>query len=139
LTQRLDERTFCALLLALGAAQIGLFAWMVVSPSTFFNAIADFGPLSTHDIRDAAIFPLAVGVGLLVSVRLPLWRVPALAITAIWYIAHAVNHLVDIGDADPGWIGPFDFVALLSTGALLVWLAFVAHGRNSSRPPGNEN
>ena len=26
---------------------------------------------------------------------------------------HTVNHLVDIGGTDPGWLGPFNFVSLL--------------------------
>ncbi len=123
---RLDERTFRSVLTLLGASQIALFAWMVISPSSFFDAIASFGPQNDHYVRDAAMFPLAIGIGLLVSARRPSWRVPSLAIAAVWYLAHAVNHLIDIGDADPGWIGPFDFVVILLTGLLLGWLALAA-------------
>ena len=123
---RLGERTFRAVLILLGASQIALFAWMVISPSSFFDAIASFGPQNDHYVRDAAMFPLAIGIGLLVSARRPSWRVPSLAIAAVWYLAHAVNHLIDIGDADPGWIGPFDFVVILLTGLLLGWLAIAA-------------
>ncbi len=123
---RLDERTFRSVLTLLGASQIALFAWMVISPSSFFDAIASFGPQNDHYVRDAAMFPLASGIGLLVSARRPSWRVPSLAIAAVWYLAHAVNHLIDIGDADPGWIGPFDFVVILLTGLLLGWLALAA-------------
>lgn len=123
---RLDERTFRSVLTLLGASQIALFAWMVISPSSFFDAIASFGPQNDHYVRDAAMFPLAIGIGLLVSARRPSWRVPSLAIAAVWYLAHAVNHLIDIGDADPGWIGPFDFVVILLTGLLLGWLAIAA-------------
>lgn len=123
---RLDERTFRSVLTLLGASQIALFAWMVISPSSFFDAIASFGPQNDHYVRDAAMFPLAIGIGLLVSARRPSWRVPSLAIAAVWYLAHAINHLIDIGDADPGWIGPFDFVVILLTGLLLGWLALAA-------------
>ena len=123
---RWGERTFRAVLILLGASQIALFAWMVISPSSFFDAIASFGPQNDHYVRDAAMFPLAIGIGLLVSARRPSWRVPSLAIAAVWYLAHAVNHLIDIGDADPGWIGPFDFVVILLTGLLLGWLAIAA-------------
>ena len=130
---RLDERTFRALLLTLGATQIALFAWMVISPSSFFDAIADFGPQNSHDIRDAAMVPLAVGVALLVSAFQRSWRVPALAIAAIWYLAHAVNHLVDVGDADPGWIGPFDLIALVATGLLFGGLALAVRKPSAAR------
>lgn len=132
---RFDERTFRALLFALGAAQIALFAWMVISPSSFFDAIAGFGPQNDHYIRDAAMFPLAIGVGLLISASRPSWRVPALAIAAVWYLAHAVNHLIDIGDAEPGWVGPFDFVAILITGLVLAWLAFAAARADAREVP----
>jgi hypothetical protein len=121
----LGERALRAILFALGATQVALFVWMIASPGTFFEAIAGFGGRNDHFIRDAAVFPLAIGAGLLVSVRRPSWRVPTLAIGAVWYLAHAVNHLIDIGDSEPGWVGPFDFVALLATGLLLLWLALV--------------
>jgi len=122
----LDQRALRPILIALGAIQLALFVWMVASPESFFDAIAGFGERNDHYIRDAALFPLAIGVGLLVAAWRPEWRVPALAIAAVWYLAHAVNHLVDIGDADPGWVGPFDFVLLLASGLVLAWLAFVA-------------
>ena len=131
--QLLDERGFRAVLYLLGASQIALFAWMVISPGSFFDGIAGFGPQNDHYIRDAAMFPLAVGIGLLISARRPSWRGPTLAIAAIWYLAHAVNHLVDIADADPGWVGPFDFLAILITGLVLAWLAVAAGKVEPSR------
>lgn len=99
---------------------------MIVSPGSFFDAIAGFGARNDHYIRDNATFPLAIGIGLLVAAQRPGWRFPVLLVSAVWYLAHAVNHLVDIGESDPGWVGPADFAALLLTGLVLLLLAVLA-------------
>jgi hypothetical protein len=122
----MPERSWRALLTGIGLSQIALAAWQVVSPGSFFQAIADFGDQNQHYIRDNATFPFAVGVGLLLAAARPAWRAPVLLVTALWYLAHAVNHLVDIGEADPGWIGSFDFVALFISGLLFAGLALRA-------------
>jgi hypothetical protein len=122
----LSESGFRAVLLAFGVSQLALAAWMIVSPGSFFDAIAGFGGQNDHYIRDNATFPLAIGIGLLLAAGRPSWRFPVLLVSAVWYLAHAVNHLVDIGDSDPDWVGPADFVVILVTGLLLAWLASVA-------------
>jgi len=121
-----SDSSFRAVLIVLGASQLALAAWMIVSPSSFFDAVAGFGAQNDHYIRDNATFPLAIGIGLLVAARRPSWRFPVLLVAAIWYLAHAVNHLIDTGESDPDWVGPADFVAILLTGITLAWLAFVA-------------
>lgn len=122
----LSESGFRAVLLAFGLSQLALAAWMIVSPGSFFDAIAAFGPRNDHYIRDNATFPLAIGIGLVLAASRPSWRFPVLVVASIWYLAHALNHLVDLGEADPDWVGPADFVAILVTGVLLAWLASVA-------------
>jgi hypothetical protein len=96
----------------LGIGQLGLGLWMAVAPSTFYDALANFGPENAHDLRDVATFYLALGVVLLVAARRPSWRVPTLAFAGLQYGLHTINHLIDIGDSDPGWVGVFDFVSL---------------------------
>jgi hypothetical protein len=120
------ESSFRAVLVVLAASQLGLAVWMAVSPGSFFDAIAGFGTQNDHYIRDVAVFYLAIGVGLAVAAIRPSWRFPVLAISATWYLAHAVNHLVDIGESDPDWVGPVDFVAILATGLVLLGLAVLA-------------
>jgi hypothetical protein len=120
------ESSFRAVLVVLAASQLGIAVWMIVSPGSFFDAIAGFGTQNDHYIRDVAVFYLAIAVGLAVAATRPSWRFPVLAISATWYLAHAVNHLVDIGEADPDWVGPADFVAILVTGLLLLGLAVIA-------------
>jgi hypothetical protein len=137
-----NEPTFRAVLYILGASQLALAAWMIVSPGSFFDAVAGFGVQNNHYIRDNATFPLAIGVGLLIAAGRPSWRFPVLVVAAVWYLAHAVNHLVDIGESDPDWVGPADFVVILVSGLALLWLALVAARSDvratdpGPRPPG---
>jgi hypothetical protein len=121
-----SESSFRAILLAFGISQLALAVWMIVSPGSFFDSIAGFGVQNDHYIRDNAMFPLAIGVGLVLAAGRPSWRVPVLVISAVWYLAHSVNHLVDIGESDPDWVGPADFVVILLTALALLGLAVQA-------------
>jgi hypothetical protein len=135
-----SESSFRAILYVFGLSQLALAAWMIVSPGSFFDAIAGFGGQNDHYIRDSATFPFAIGVGLLLAAERPRWRFPVLLVSAVWYLGHALNHLVDIGESDPGWVGPADFVAILITGLLLSGLAVhaaradVRSGRGGDSP-----
>ena len=117
------ERGLRTLLLFIGISQLALGAWQAISPGTFFDAVADFGQRNDHYLRDVSTFTLALGVALIISARKPSWRVPVLAYATLQYAFHSINHLIDIGDADPDWIGPFDFITLAITAVLLagVW------------------
>ncbi len=101
--------------------QLGLGVWQALSPGTFFDALADFGARNDHFLRDISTMYLALGVVLVVAINRPSWRVPVLAFAALQYGLHSINHLIDIGDADPGWIGPFDFVTLALTALALAF------------------
>jgi hypothetical protein len=35
------------------------------------------------------------------------------------FALHGLNHLIDVGSADPGWVGPLD-LAMLALGGLLL-------------------
>jgi hypothetical protein len=107
---------------ALAGVQLVTGLWMVVSPSTFYTAIADFGASNHHDLRDMAAFYLASGIVLAVSTARPTWRAPALALVGLQYGLHALNHLLDVGNASPGWVGPFDLVTLAAGAALIGWM-----------------
>ncbi len=106
-------------LLAFGIYQIALGLFMVIAPGTFFDELAAFGARNDHYIRDLATFELPLAVLFLVAAFRPGWRVPALAFGALHWALHAVSHLLDIGDADPEWLGPFDFIAITIGTALL--------------------
>jgi hypothetical protein len=109
-------------LVAFGLYQIAIGLFQAVAPGAFFDAVGPFGARNDHYVLDAATFELPLGAMLLAAVRLQSWRVPALAFATAHWALHSLNHLVDVGEADPGWVGVFDFVALTGGTAFLAWL-----------------
>ena len=99
-----------ALLIAFAAVQIviGLLLWL--TPGFFFEQIGPYGPRNDHYMGDLATWYLACGAALAVAVQRPSWRLPVLFVTAVQYALHSVNHLLDVGEADPGWLGPVNLV-----------------------------
>jgi hypothetical protein len=111
-----------ALLIAFAAVQlvIGLLLW--VAPGFFFDAIGPYGLRNDHYMGDVATWYLASGVAVLASVPRPVWRVPVLFLVAVQYALHSLNHLIDVGEADPGWLGPANLVSLVLATVLLGWM-----------------
>ena len=110
------------LLFAFAAGQLllGLLLWL--TPGFFYDEIGPFGPRNDHYMGDVATWYLALGAVTLASVHRVSWRVPVLALALVQYALHAINHLIDIGEADPSWLGPADFVSLTLTATLLAWM-----------------
>lgn len=106
-------------LLAFAAISILTGLAMAFAPGTFFEEVAPYEPRSDHFIRDLSTYSLASGVVFAVAAYTPSWRLPVLVFAALQYLLHAVNHLVDIGDTDPGSLGVFNFV-LIALGALVL-------------------
>jgi hypothetical protein len=109
-------------LAAVAAVQLATGLLLLLAPGAFYDAIANFGPENHHDLRDMAAFYLASAAVLAVAVGRPSWRAPALALVGLQFALHALNHLLDIGDADPSWIGPFDAVSLIGGALVIGWL-----------------
>jgi lysylphosphatidylglycerol synthetase-like protein (DUF2156 family) len=110
-------------LLALaGAYHLALGAVMVLAPRTFFDDLATYGAYNDHYIRDVATFYLALGAVLLVAVARTSWQVPLLAFAAVQYVFHVLNHLWDVGDTEPAWIGPANLVSLALIAVVLLWM-----------------
>jgi hypothetical protein len=103
---------------------LGLALW--ITPGTFFEEVGPYGTRNDHYMGDLATFYLALGAASLVAVVRGSWRVPVLAIALLQYVLHTLNHLIDIGEADPGWLGPANLIALAATTALLGWMLRVA-------------
>lgn len=110
-----------AVLVIFAAYLIGIALLAIVSPHTFFTKVGPFGSSNPHYTRDGATFELALGVGAAVAFTQRSWRVPALAVLTLQSLLHAINHLVDIGDAHPQWLGPFDFAGLALATSVLAW------------------
>jgi hypothetical protein len=119
----MSETALRNVLFVLAAIHLGLGALMAIDPGTFFEEVGRYGVRNDHYIGDGSAFYLAVGIGLVLAAGRPSWRVPVLAVAAIWYGLHALNHLVDIDEARTDSRGIFD-TAALALGALgLAWLA----------------
>jgi hypothetical protein len=113
-------------LIALAVTNLVLGLWLAFAPGAFYDALANFGARDDHFLRDNAMFYLAAAPTLALAVSRPSWRAPVLAVVGLQYGLHAINHLVDIGDADPSWVGPFDFVSLALGAALIFVMLRVA-------------
>jgi hypothetical protein len=122
----MSERSLRALIVALGLVQLGAGCWIAFATKSFGQALASFHGFNAHDLRDFATFYLALGIALLVAANRPQWRLPILALAALEYGFHAINHALDIAHSDPAWIGPTELAALSVSTALFAWLAQVA-------------
>jgi hypothetical protein len=114
------------LLAVFGAVQLVLGVLLWATPGFFFDEIGPYGVRNDHYMGDLATWYVALGAATLVAVRDLRWRVPVLAVALIQNTLHVVNHLIDIGDADPEWLGPVNFVSLALTSVLLAWMLVVA-------------
>jgi hypothetical protein len=106
----------------LGVVQLVIGAWLAIDPDSFVDKVAPFGTIDDHFLRDIATFQLATGAALLMAVGRPAWRVPVLFFAVVQGVLHTINHLIDIGDTDPSWQGPFNFAALLLQTGLFAYL-----------------
>jgi hypothetical protein len=123
------------LLLNFAVVHVGLGAWQLIAPGSFFDVLGPFGSSNEHYTRDVGTFTLALGVAFAIAWRRPQWRIGVVGYALFQYAFHAVNHLVDIGDADPERMGPIDFAAIGLTAAVLGWLLVqVLRERGSPRP-----
>jgi hypothetical protein len=111
-----------ALLIAFAAVQIVLGALLWLTPGFFHDEIGPYGPRNDHYMGDLATWYLALGAAAFVAVRRASWRVPVLAIALIQAALHTFNHVIDIGEADPSWLGPVNAVLLALTVVLLAWM-----------------
>ena len=120
------------LLAVFGAVQLVLGVLLWATPGFFFDEIGPYGMRNDHYMGDLATWYLALGAATLVAVRHARWRVPVLAVALIQNTLHVVNHVIDIGNADPEWLGPANFASLALTSVLLAWMLTVA-GREAPR------
>jgi hypothetical protein len=115
--------------IAFAAYHFAIASLMVFAPHTFFTDVGPFGVQNDHYLRDTATFNVAFGVSLAIAYWRASWRTPILCCVALQFALHTINHLADIGEAHPHWLGPADFISLALATALLAWLA-----RESMRP-----
>lgn len=109
-------------LAALAGVQATIGGWMVLAPGSFTTHVAPFGARNDHLLRDLASWELALATIAALAVTRPTWRVPAVALALVHFVLHAINHLIDVGAADPRWIGVADLVSLALGSLALLWL-----------------
>lgn len=118
------------LVLLFGLGQLALGGLMALAPGIFFEQIGPYAPQNDHYIRDLSTFYLALGAAAVVSWRRPSWRMPVLVLALVQYVLHVVNHVLDMGEADPERLGPVNVAALALTCGLLAWMLW----RTFTRP-----
>ena len=97
-----------------GAINLVIGALLFFAPDYFFDHIGPYGVENKHYLGDVGAFYLAAGAGLLIAIRVPSWRAPLLAVSAIWYGLHAVNHLFDIGQKYSDLMTAAEIIAALA-------------------------
>ncbi|MEA2331702.1 MAG: hypothetical protein QOH58_1840 [Thermoleophilaceae bacterium] len=114
-------------LFALAQLLIGLLLWL--APGFFYDEIGPYGDRNDHYMGDLATWYLALGALALVAVRRVSWRLPVLVLAFVQNTLHAFNHLIDVGEADPEWLGPANLASLVLVSLLLAWMV------NAEREP----
>jgi len=110
------------LLIAFGVGQLVLGVLLWLAPGFFHDEIGPYGARNDHYMADVATFYLALGAVALVAVRRASWRLPVMSFALIQYALHSLNHLIDIGESHPSWLGPANLASLLLTTLLLAWM-----------------
>ena len=122
----ISERALRAVLVVLGVVQVASGALALAAPGTFFDEVGRYGVENKHYVGDVGAFVLAFGIAVLVAAQRPSWRVPVLALGALWSGLHVVNHVFDVGEARSDARGVFDAVYLGIVGLLYAYLAWAA-------------
>jgi len=110
------------LLIAFGVGQLVLGVLLWLAPGFFHDEIGPYGARNDHYMADVATFYLALGAVALVAVRRASWRLPVMSFALIQYALHSLNHLIDIGESHPSWLGPANLASLFLTTLLLAWM-----------------
>jgi len=108
-----------ALLAGFAAIQVLTGALLWLAPGFFHDEIGPYGTRNDHYMGDLATWYLALGAATFVAVRRTGWRVPVLALAFIQYALHSLNHVIDVSEADPSWLGPANLASLVLATLLL--------------------
>lgn len=110
-------------LAAFAVVNVAMGLYAAIDPGSFYDTVGPFGPRNDHYARDAAgAMQGSLGVAMAVAYFRPSWRVGVLGYGVLHYAFHALNHLVDVDEADPKSVGVLDFVFLTGGAVLLAYL-----------------
>ena len=130
----MSETTLRWVILLLGVYHLATGLLALIAPGTFFEEIGRYGAENLHYVGDVGAFTAAYGLALLLAMSRPAWWAPVLAVGAIWYGLHALNHAFDIDEARSDARGLADTLLLAAGAVVLAWLARVADRLSASRP-----
>jgi hypothetical protein len=120
------------LLAVLGATQLGIAAWMAFFPHSFHDSLGSFGTFNVHYINDAASMNAGIGALLLAAARWEALRPGAFFGGAFFFGFHAINHWVDVNDANGDlFVGLFDAISLTGLAAQCAVLWWVTQPRSA--------
>jgi hypothetical protein len=106
-------------LAAFAALQLVTGALLWLTPGFFHDEVGPFGPRNDHYMGDLATWYVTLGALVLVAVYRHDWRRPVLVVALLQNALHALNHLLDLGEANPEWLGPATLASLVLLTALV--------------------
>jgi hypothetical protein len=109
-----------------GIGFVGFGAWAMLSPRTFFEAMARFDPYNQHFIQDIGAFQVGLGAVLLIAVAVRNADLLAAALlgTGLGAALHALSHVIgmDLGGTPAMDIPVFGgLAALLLIAGVVRW------------------
>ena len=122
----ISERAMRAVLVVLGVLNAASGAFALIAPGTFFDEVGRYGVENEHYVGDVGAFVLAFGIAVLVAAQRPSWWVPVLALGALWYGLHALNHAFDVDEARSDARGIVDTLYIWVGALLFVYLTWAA-------------
>jgi hypothetical protein len=122
----MNEPRLRTILLIAALYHLLLGAFMFFAPGAFYDSLGKFPPKNTHYIKDVSTFYIPLGIVFYVSVRRRSWRTPVLVFATLEYALHAINHLIDVGDASTDFTGWFDFFSIALIALVLAAVASFA-------------
>ena len=118
-------------LVVVGVTQVAAGLLAFLAPGAFYDLVAGYPPENGHFLKDIGSWSVALGAIALYGARRADWHVPLLGFLALQYVLHAISHLIDVSDSDPGWHGTFG-LATQAFGAIVL-LALFLRERGAAR------
>ncbi len=104
--------------LAGGLLMVGVGAWAMVDPRSFFDVVATYPPFNEHLLHDIGAFNLGLGAVLLLALVWSDALLVGLVGVGIGAAAHALAHWLDVHlggtPADPWYVSALAAVLLVS-------------------------
>ena len=112
-----------------GVTQVAIGLLAFLAPGAFYDLVAGYPPENHHFLMDIGSWNVALGAIALYGARRAEWRTPLLGLIGLQYVLHTIAHIVDVGDADPSWQGPFALVTQGLGAVVLLALFLRERGR----------